>query len=127
MKRAVILIELKKYPRKVFIIHGHDNEMKNTVARFLEGIGVDAVILHERADESSTIIQKVLDYSNKIGYAIALLSPDDIGYSTNDGPRSKNPRPRQNVILELGIFLGKHGKEKVILLVREREKLEFPK
>lgn len=117
---------IKKYPYTVFIIHGHDNEMKNTVARFLEGIGVDAVILHERPDKSRTIIQKVLDYANDIGYAIALLSPDDMGYSKERGAGSELPRARQNVILELGIFLGKHGKDKVILLVREREKIEFP-
>lgn len=44
---------------KVFIVHGHDNEVKLEVARFIEKIGFEAIILHEQASNSQTIIEKI--------------------------------------------------------------------
>lgn len=57
------------------------------------------MILHEQANQGRTIIEKVEAYSPAAGFAIILLTPDDIGGKTGDTPR---PRARQNVILELG-------------------------
>ena len=32
---------------KIFIVHGHDNGLKNEVARFLEKLKLTPIILHE--------------------------------------------------------------------------------
>ncbi len=45
--------------RKVFIVHGHDEGAREAVARFLEKIGFQAIILHEQANEGRTVIEKV--------------------------------------------------------------------
>lgn len=108
---------------RVFIVHGHDNEMKQAVARTIERLGLEAVILHEKPNRGQTLIEKIERYSD-VGFAVVLLSPDDIGYADADGPDAARPRARQNVILELGYFAGKLGRESVVAL--HKGGIEFP-
>ncbi len=44
--------------RRIFLVHGHDKEAKQTVARFLEKLELEPVILQERPNEGRTIIEK---------------------------------------------------------------------
>lgn len=104
--------------REVFLVHGHDEAAKQIVARFLEKLDFHPVILHELPDKGRTIIEKFEDYSD-VGYAIVLLTPDDIGTS-QDKPKDLQPRPRQNVVFELGFFVGKLGRERVCVLYKEK-------
>ncbi|MBA4382511.1 MAG: hypothetical protein C0406_08100 [Sideroxydans sp.] len=90
---------------KVFIVHGHDNEAKETVARFIEQLKLKPVILHEQANSGRTIIEKFEKFSD-VGFAVVLLTPDDVGASSTS-PKNLKSRARQNVILELGYFMGK--------------------
>lgn len=101
----------------VFIIHGHDNELKNEVLLLLKRAGVNAIVLHEQADKGRTIIDKLIEESNNAGYAVALLTPDDL---TENG----NTRARQNVILEIGYFIGIVGKERLRMVVKSN--IEIP-
>jgi predicted nucleotide-binding protein len=102
---------------RVFIVHGHDREMKQAVARTVERLGLEAVILHEKPNRGQTLIEKIERFSD-VDFAVVLLSPDDIGYSNVDGSDAAKPRARQNVILELGYFAGKLGRERVVALHR---------
>lgn len=63
------------------------------------------------------MIEKIERYSD-VGFAVVLLSPDDTGYANAEGPKSARPRARQNVILELGYFAGKLGRENLVALHR---------
>lgn len=103
-----------QFSRKVFIVHGHDDGARETVARFLERIGLEAVILHEQANQGRTIIEKVVAHSD-VGFAVVLLTPDDEGCVKGGTPE---PRARQNVLLELGYFIGRLGRDKVCSLKR---------
>ncbi len=98
--------------RKVFIVHGHDSAAREAVARFIEKIGFQAVILAEQANQGRTIIEKVEAHGD-VGFAVVLLTPDDEGCVKGGAPR---PRPRQNVLLELGYFLGRLGRANVCAL-----------
>lgn len=100
---------------RVFVVHGHNNEMRESVARMLSKLGLEPVILHEQADRGRTIIEKFYEQSD-IGFAVVLLSPDDTGYSNINESDSAKPRARQKVLLELGFFLGRLGRENVIAL-----------
>jgi predicted nucleotide-binding protein len=102
---------------RVFVVHGHDGEMKQAVARTVEKLGLEAVILHEKPNRGQTLIEKIERYSD-VGFAVVLLSPDDTGCANAEGPGSAKPRARQNVILELGYFAGKLGRENVVALYR---------
>lgn len=110
---------------KVFIVHGHNEEMKQSTARFLEKLDLEAIILHEQPNGGRTIIEKFTDYSD-VGYAIILLSADDKASKKDDFPENSRFRARQNVILELGYFLGKLGRNKVVALYEKGKSIEIP-
>lgn len=110
---------------QVFVVHGHDEEMKITVARVLEKLGLEPIILHEQADKGRTVIEKFVGHAD-VPFAVVLFSPDDLAYQKNSNPESARPRARQNVVLELGFFLGKLGRESVLVLHRQAEKFELP-
>ena len=114
-----------KFFNKIFIVHGHDEEMKQAVARTVENIDLKPIILHEQPNKGRTIIEKFEDYSD-VNFAIVLLSPDDIAYPKDKTPEDKEFRARQNVIFELGFFVGKLGREHVFILYREEHNFEFP-
>lgn len=101
----------------VFIVHGHDNEAKQETARFIEKLNLNAVILHERPNKGRTVIEKLVGESQSAGYAIILLTPDDIGFIKGN-ERGAEERARQNVVLELGYFLGKIERERVCILLK---------
>ena len=103
---------------EVFIVHGHDDEAKETVARFVENFGIEATILHEQANRGQTIPEKFEEHASEAAFAIILLTPDDVGASKDERDNLK-PRARQNVVLELGYFWGRLGRERVCVLYKE--------
>ena len=106
---------------RVFIVHGHDEALRETVARFITTIGLEPVILHEQANRGMTIIEKLVSSEN-VGYAVVLLTPDDLGRKKSAA--EEKPRARQNVILELGYFVGRLGRERVIAILKDE--VEIP-
>lgn len=121
-KREVIASSDSKYTNRVFLVHGHGNEELQTVARFLERIGLQPVILREQVDSGRTIIEKFEHHAEQANYAIILLTEDDLGRSKRDEILSF--RARQNVILELGYFIGSLGRSRVCAL--KKGNLELP-
>ena len=107
---------------KVFIVHGHDGELKEKVARRLEQQGIEAIILSEQANRGKTIIEKIEAYSD-VHVAIALFTQDDIGVAKEEKGNEKY-RARQNVVFEAGYFMGYLGRENVIMITEEN--LEIP-
>jgi predicted nucleotide-binding protein len=105
------------HSREVFVVHGRDEGRKQAVARVLEKLGLDVVILHERPSKGRTIIEKFEDYSD-VGYAVVLLAGDDVGALASERDKL-HPRPRQNVIFELGYFVGRLGRKGVCALYEE--------
>lgn len=99
----------------VFIVHGHDGELKNEVALLLEKQKINGIVLSEQVNAGRTIIEKFEDNSDKCNAAIILMTADDEGKSLSDSDFSK--RARQNVIFEAGYFMGMLGRDKVIIIV----------
>ena len=54
---------------QIFIVHGHDEAMKQSVARTIENLELEPVILHERPDKGRTIIKKFEDYAD-VSFAV---------------------------------------------------------
>lgn len=107
---------------KVFVVHGHDEGAREGVARFLEKIGLEAIILREQPNRGRTIIEKFVDYAREVGFAVVLLIPDDLGGAAATDVQQL--RARQNVIFELGYFVGSLGRGRACLL--RKGQVEIP-
>lgn len=104
---------------KVFIVHGHDEAMKLEVKNTLQTLGLEPIILHEQNNNGKTIIEKFESESEKVNFAVVLLSPDDVGKSALNTEGEPVYRARQNVILELGYFTGRLGRDRTFNLVKQ--------
>ena len=122
LKVLFMIKYVKEIKAKVFIVHGHDGELKEKVARRLEQQGIEAIILSEQANRGKTIIEKIEAYSD-VHMAIALFTQDDIGVDKEEKGNEKY-RARQNVVFEAGYFMGYLGRENVIMIAEEN--LEIP-
>ncbi|WP_077285777.1 TIR domain-containing protein [Cognaticolwellia aestuarii] len=105
---------------KIFIVHGHDSQLKTDVERFIHEIGLEPIVLHRQADKGNTVIEKFEENSD-VGYAFILLTPDEIAMTkdqleVDEADRVKELRARPNVIFEFGYFVGKLGRSKVCCL-----------
>lgn len=124
-KRSIeIDTTIKSKPNnKVFIVHGHDTELKNDTELFLKSINLDPIVLHRQLDEGLTVIEKFEKHS-EVTYAIILLTPDDIGFPISEIKKTEieraiEYRARQNVIFEFGFFVGKLHRKKVCCIYKE--------
>jgi predicted nucleotide-binding protein len=99
---------------KVFVVHGHDEGALQAVARFLELIGLKAIVLREQPDQGRTIIEKFEACAREVGFAVILLTPDDLRGTAV--ATAQAARARQNVIFELGYFVGSLGRGRACLL-----------
>lgn len=114
---VIVAPEPERRGHRIFLVHGHDEGALHTVARFLEGLEQEVLILREQPNEGRTIIEKFEDYAD-VGFAIVLLTPDDRGGIAGAAYEDQQPRARQNVVLELGFFLGYLGRRRVCALHR---------
>lgn len=104
--------------RKVFIVHGRDEAAKQEVSRFIEKVGLEAIILHENASLGMTIIEKIEHYSNDVDFALILYTACDHGRGIHESTIPPKDRARQNVVFEHGYLMAKLGRENVCPLVK---------
>ena len=113
------------FDNKVFIIHGRDDGVKGDVALFVRDLGLKEIILDRQPNSGLiAILDKFEREAKKADFAIALLTPDDVGALKDEADDQLKPRARQNVIFELGYFISRLGRKKVCLLLTG--KLENP-
>lgn len=107
----------------VFIVHGRNEARKTEVARVLEKSGeYDVVILHEQPNRGRTLIEKFEGHAAESGYAVVLLTADDLG-AINTLEQDFKLRARQNVVFELGFFFGALGRAQVAVLYEPQVEL----
>jgi len=111
--------------QKIFIVHGQDHNLKNDLEVFIKEIGLEPIVLHRQPDKGLTIIEKLEEYTD-VGYALVLLTPDDICCPTKESEQKVNEkeilkelRARQNVIFEFGYLVGKLGRNKVCAIYKK--------
>jgi predicted nucleotide-binding protein len=112
--------------KKVFVVYGHDIAARTEADAMLRRWGLEPLILDQLASAGNTIIEKLEYYQQDVEWAIVLLTPDDLGHPALD-PTKVAPRPRQNVVLEMGMLLGKLGRKHVAMLYRRSDpSMELP-
>ena len=110
---------------KIFVVHGHDTGALEQLELVLRRLGLNPYILQNNDGESKTLIEALEQRIYKeAAFGIVLLSPDDFGYPKSKTDEDRQPRARQNVILELGMVLASLGRERIVLL--KKGALELP-
>ena len=109
--------------KKVFIVCGADKEAKQTVARWIEKLGLEAIIIDEQPSGALTRIEKFERYTDDVDFTVVLLTPDDVG-KPKDKLGESSFRASQNVILQVGVLIGKYGRDRICFLCTEE--LELP-
>ncbi len=130
--------------KNVFIVHGRDHESMNELKTMLYDFGLKPIVLHEQASGGLTIAEKLEKHTKDVGYAFAILTPDDFGCQRIELAEMKEclraplikrpvlltlgeiekidnvlkPRARQNVIFEMGYFWGLLKRQKVCCLLK---------
>ena len=108
-----------------FIVHGHDENAKLALKNYLQNTlrWPEPVILAEKRSGGKTIIEKFEEHSTNIDVVFVLLTPDDLGGAVGNPSAA---RARQNVILELGHFIGKLGRTSGRVILLHKGDLELP-
>ncbi|WP_171231005.1 TIR domain-containing protein [Ruegeria sp. HKCCA6707] len=111
--------------RRVFVVYGHDDGARTQLDAMLRRWGLEPVILDQLPSKGQTIIEKLEDYTEDVGFGVVLATPDDMGHA-KDHEDQNAYRARQNVVLELGMLLVKLGRPKVAILLGAQVEMERP-
>lgn len=106
--------------RRIFVISGLDDEMKQAISISLTKLGLAPLLMREEPSRGRKIVERFADYAD-VGFAVVLLSPDDFVHAREEAPAKRKLRPQQDVVFELGFLLGKLGKGNVLVFYRECE------
>lgn len=111
--------------KKVFVVYGHDDRARTQLDAMLRRWGLEPIILDQLPSKGMTIIDKLEDYTEDVGFGVVLATPDDMGHPKDEEDK-KTHRARQNVVLELGMLLVKLGRPRVAILLGNQVDMERP-
>ena len=110
---------------KIFVVHGHDTGALELLGLVLRRLGPDPYILQNNDGESKTLVEALEQKIYKeAAFGIVLLTPDHFDYPKSKTDKDRQPRARQNVILEIGVVLASLGQDHMVLL--KKGALEIP-
>jgi len=106
--------------KRVFVVHGHDTVAREQLELVLHKLGLNPFVLANTGGGGLTIIEslekEIGPKNNQARFGIVLMTPDDMGYSKEDGAEKIEPRARQNVVLELGMLISAVGRPNIAIL-----------
>ena len=123
----MIGIDTQPLAPQVFIVHGHDDKTMLDVKNYLQNTLhlPEPTVLREKPNLGRTLIEKFEDLASAAQLAFIVLTPDDQPAQPDDSDVKKR-RARQNVIFELGFFLGKLGRRSGRVFLLHKGPLELP-
>ena len=111
--------------RSVFVVYGHDDTSLTQLEAMLRRWRLEPLILARLPSEGQTVIEKLEHYQQNVAFGVVLATPDDEGYVAGK-PDERAFRARQNVVLELGLLLGRLGRSRVAILLKNQDVMERP-
>lgn len=111
--------------RRIFVVHGHDREARDQLELILLRLGLQPFILQNEDGGGRTIIEALeQNIYREAAFGVVLMTPDDYGYTKAQTDADRRPRPRQNVVLELGMVMASLGRGRIAIL--QKGALERP-
>jgi len=113
--------QMPSEPRRIFVVHGHDDAAREQLERILLILGLEHFVLANTSGAGLTIIEsleKQIGQKPEAEFGIVLMTLDDMGYAKREGGEAVKPRARQNVVLEMGMLISSLGRHKVVILVK---------
>jgi len=113
--------------RKVFVVHGRNEQIKEAVFGFLGTVGLEPIDWREAVAmtrKGTPYVGEVLDVALRSAQAIVVvMTPDDEAklrkpYQKDDDPeyeKAPTPQPRPNVLFEAGFAMG-HAPDRTVLI-----------
>jgi predicted nucleotide-binding protein len=109
---------------RAFIVHGHDIAVRDELKQMLEEhFRLTVVVLDEQPSRGRTIIEKFEDEARDVDIVFVLMTPDDVVVDRADVPQR---RARQNVLIELGYFLGRLARRRGRVVLLHKQGVEVP-
>jgi predicted nucleotide-binding protein len=112
-------------PKRIIVVSGTDETMKQTITLSLKKLGLAAVVMSEEPRQGKKIVERFADYAD-VGFAVVLLSPDVYVYPKGEEATKRQRIPNQDVTFMLGFLLGKLGKDKVLAFYKENPNFKMP-
>ena len=117
--------QAKPKAAKIFVVHGHDRDARDQLELILHRLGLEPFILQNNDAGGNTIIEALeQNIYQEAAFGIILLTPDDYGYAKSETEADRKPRPRQNVVMEMGMVMAALGRDKMAIL--QKQALERP-
>jgi hypothetical protein len=120
---------MSKDPRKVFVVHGRNEQLRGAVFAFLRALGLQPMewsqLLHSTGT-ATPFVGEVLDTGFSSAQAVVVvLNGDDMAYlresfwgrSEPDYERQPSPQPRPNVLFEAGMAFGRYPSQTILVQV----------
>lgn len=105
---------VNNFNRRIFIVHGRNHSVRDTIKATLKSKKFEPIILEDQPNSGTQFLfDKFEKAAQTVSYAVIIMTGDDFGKLADATEDVK--RARQNVILELGYFLSRLGKERVML------------
>ena len=114
-----------KGQRRIFIVHGSDTEALDQLQLVLYKLNLQPLVQKDVDGKGSSLFQALMNnISSESDFAIVLMTPDDYGYRKEQTDTDRQPRARQNVVLEAGMALARLGSDRVAII--KKGSLEIP-
>ena len=105
---------------KVFVVHGHEEAKRRELQSILKDrFNLEPIVLVDLPNKGMTIIEKFERYAPGCAYAIAIITPDDLV----DKEEKTYWQARPNVLLEVGWFMARLGRSRVLLLLQGKSEI----
>ncbi len=119
-KRKASVVEATELPRRIMtkrvcVIHGQNDALKNAVVDYLEKLALDPVVLHKQQNNDRNIVEKI-ESLPEVDFAVVLLTADDFAQPGKPAARGGRMQAKRNVLFELGYYVGRLGKSRVCSL-----------
>lgn len=110
---------------KVLLLHSGEDEMTVSVIDLLDKLAIDTV-MPDASQETTAEYMGAIVAVPEVSFTIYLLNPDEKTLFPGLPGKISKAKPRQDTVFELGLLVGKLGRDRVSVLFRKEKGIDIP-